>query len=249
MIVVKTEDQIDKMRRAGRVVAAVLRLMSESIRPGVTTAYLDRLAEEEIVRSGATPAFKGYQGYPATICASVNEEVIHGIPGDRALSEGDIIGIDVGATVDGYCGDAAATFPVGVISQESKRLLDTTREALEVAIRKCRVGKRIGDISHAVQFYVEARGFSVVRDFVGHGIGRNMHEDPQVPNFGPPGTGLRLRPGLTLAIEPMVNVGTFEVEVLANKWTVVTRDRKRSAHFEHTVLITDDGPEILTVLR
>ncbi|HOB91634.1 MAG: type I methionyl aminopeptidase [Bacillota bacterium] len=249
MIVVKTKDQIDKMRKAGRVVAAVLQLMSESIRPGVTTAYLDRLAEEEIVRRGATPAFKGYRGYPATICASVNEEVIHGIPGDRVLAEGDIIGIDVGAVVDGYCGDAAATFPVGAISQESERLISTTREALEVAIKTCRVGKRIGDISHAVQSYVEAQGYSVVRDFVGHGIGRNMHEDPQVPNFGLPGTGPRLRPGLTIAIEPMVNEGTFEVEVLANEWTVVTSDRKRSAHFEHTVLITDDGPEILTVLR
>lgn len=249
MIVVKTKDQIDKMRKAGRVVAAVLQLMSESIRPGVTTAYLDRLAEEEIVRRGATPAFKGYRGYPATICASVNEEVIHGIPGDRVLAEGDIIGIDVGAVVDGYCGDAAATFPVGAISQESERLISTTREALEVAIKTCRVGKRIGDISHAVQSYVEAQGYSVVRDFVGHGIGRNMHEDPQVPNFGLPGTGSRLRPGLTIAIEPMVNEGTFEVEVLANEWTVVTSDRKRSAHFEHTVLITDDGPEILTVLR
>ncbi|MFY9486472.1 MAG: type I methionyl aminopeptidase [Bacillota bacterium] len=249
MIVVKTKDQIDKMRKAGRVVAAVLQLMSESIRPGVTTAYLDRLAEEEIVRRGATPAFKGYRGYPATICASVNEEVIHGIPGDRVLAEGDIIGIDVGAVVDGYCGDAAATFPVGAISQESERLISTTREALEVAIKTCRVGKRIGDISHAVQSYVEAQGYSVVRDFVGHGIGRNMHEDPQVPNFGLPGTGPRLRPGLTIAIEPMVNEGTIEVEVLANEWTVVTSDRKRSAHFEHTVLITDDGPEILTVLR
>jgi len=249
MIVVKTKDQIDKMRKAGRVVAAVLQLMSESIRPGVTTAYLDRLAEEEIVRRGATPAFKGYRGYPATICASVNEEVIHGIPGDRVLAEGDIIGIDVGAVVDGYCGDAAATFPVGAISQESERLISTTREALEVAIKTCKVGKRIGDISHAVQSYVEAQGYSVVRDFVGHGIGRNMHEDPQVPNFGLPGTGPRLRPGLTIAIEPMVNEGTFEVEVLANEWTVVTSDRKRSAHFEHTVLITDDGPEILTVLR
>jgi len=249
MILLKTGDQIDKMRKAGRIVAAVLQLMAESIRPGITTAHLDELAEHEILKSGGVPAFKGYRGYPASICASVNEEVIHGIPGDRILQEGDIIGIDVGAVVDGYYGDAAATFPVGVISPESERLLNTTREALEVAIGKCRVGNRIGDISHAIQSYVESRGYSVVRDFVGHGIGRKMHEEPQVPSFGVPGTGLRLRSGLTLAIEPMVNVGTPEVEVLANDWTVVTKDRKRSAHFEHTVLITDDGPEILTVLR
>lgn len=249
MVVIKTEKQIGKMRRAGAVVAGVLQRMAESVRPGVTTAELDRIAEEEIVRSGAIPSFKGYRGFPASICASVNEEVIHGIPGGRVLLDGDIIGIDVGATVDGYCGDAAATFPVGVISSDSARLLDTTREALEAAIGKCRVGNRIGDISHAVQSYAQARGYSVVREFVGHGVGRSMHEDPQVPNFGPPGVGPRLRPGMTLAIEPMINMGTFEVEVLDNGWTVVTRDRMRSAHFEHTVLITDDGPEILTILR
>ena len=249
MILIKTPNQVRSMRRAGEVVAMVLQRMAECVAPGVTTSQLDAIAEAVIVANGAIPAFKGYRGYPSTICASVNEEVVHGIPGSRVLVEGDIIGIDVGATVDGFCGDAAATFPVGAISQESERLISTTREALEVAIKTCRVGKRIGDISHAVQSYVEAQGYSVVRDFVGHGIGRNMHEDPQVPNFGLPGTGPRLRPGLTIAIEPMVNEGTFEVEVLANEWTVVTSDRKRSAHFEHTVLITDDGPEILTVLR
>ena len=226
MILIKTPDQIRLMRRAGEVVAMVLQRMAESVAPGVTTSQLDAIAEEVIAANGAVPAFKGYRGYPSTICASVNEEVVHGIPGNRVLMEGDIIGIDVGATVDGYCGDAAATFPVGAISPDSRRLLEVTRRALELAIDRCTVGSRIGDISHAVQSYVELHGYSVVRDLVGHGIGRSMHEDPQVPNFGSPGIGPRLRPGMTLAIEPMVNAGGFEVEVLGNGWTVVTRDRK-----------------------
>ncbi len=246
---IKAPNQIRSMRRAGEVVAMVLQRMAVSVVPGVTTSQLDAIAEEVIAANGAIPAFKGYRGYPSAICASVNEEVVHGIPGNRVLVEGDIIGIDVGATVDGYCGDAAATFSVGAISRDSQRLLDATRRALEVAIEKCVVGNRVGDISHAVQSYVESQGYSVVRDLVGHGIGRSMHEDPQVPNFGPPGIGPRLRPGMTLAIEPMVNAGGFEVEVLENGWTVVTRDRRRSAHFEHTVLITESGPKILTVLR
>lgn len=249
MILIKTPNQIRSMRRAGEVVARVLQRMAECVAPGVTTSQLDAIAEEVIAANRAIPAFKGYRGYPSTICASVNEEVVHGIPGGRVLAEGDIIGIDVGATVDGFCGDAAATFPVGAISRDSQRLLDATRRALEIAIEKCVVGNRVGDVSHAVQSYVESQGYSVVRDLVGHGIGRSMHEDPQVPNFGPPGVGPRLRPGMTLAIEPMVNVGGFEVEVLENGWTVVTMDGKRSAHFEHTVLITESGPEILTVLR
>jgi len=222
--------------------------LRERVKPGVTTADLDRLAEEFIRREGGSPAFKGYRGFPATLCTSVNEEVVHGIPSSKKrLQEGDIIGVDVGAIVEGYYGDAAVTLPVGQISDEASRLIRVTEAALAAGLAKVKVGNRLSDISHAVQAVAEAEGYSVVRDFVGHGIGRNLHEDPQVPNFGKPGEGPRLKEGLVLAIEPMVNVGGREVEVLSDRWTVVTRDKSLSAHFEHTVALTSDGPKILTL--
>ncbi|WP_258358889.1 type I methionyl aminopeptidase [Moorella sulfitireducens (nom. illeg.)] len=248
MIVLKSRGEIALMREAGRIVAQVLAKLKDHIVPGVTTAELDRIAEDYIREKGAVPAFKGYQGFPASICASVNEEVVHGIPGLKQLAEGDIISIDIGAVKNGYVGDAAATFPVGAIDAEKRHLLAVTEAALYEGIKQAIAGNRLTDISHAIQTHVEKNGLSVVRDYVGHGIGRAMHEDPQVPNFGPPGYGPRLRAGMVLAIEPMVNAGTHEVYTLANGWTVVTRDKKPSAHFEHTVAVTDNGPEILTLL-
>lgn len=246
MIYRKSERELQYMREAGRIVALTLQELEKAIKPGVTTKELDSLAEEFIRRQGARPAFKGLYGFPASICTSVNEEVVHGIPGPRRLREGDIISIDVGTEVEGYHGDGAWTFPVGEISEEAARLLEVTREALYRGIEKAVAGNRLSDISHAIQTYVESHGFSVVRDFVGHGIGRRMHEEPQVPNFGPPGRGPRLEEGMTLAIEPMVNAGTGAVRRLDDGWTVVTRDGGLSAHFEHTVAITAAGPEILT---
>jgi len=235
------------MREAGRVVADVLTRLAAMVAPGVTTADLDELAEKRIHQAGAVPAFKGYHGYPATICASVNEEVIHGIPsGRRVLNEGDVISIDVGASLDGYYGDSALTLPVGQVSEEAATLLRVTEEALYKAIERVKVGGRVSDIGHAVQQHVEAYGFSVVREFVGHGIGQRMHEEPQVPNYGEPGRGPRLAEGMVLAIEPMVNAGKPAVKVLADGWTAVTRDSSLSAHFEHTVAVTADGPWILT---
>ncbi|KYH33670.1 type I methionyl aminopeptidase [Neomoorella mulderi] len=248
MIILKSRREIALMREAGRIVARTLAKLKEHIIPGVTTAELDRIAEDYIRDNGAVPAFKGYQGFPASICASVNEEVVHGIPGLKQLAEGDIISIDIGAVKNGYVGDAAVTFPVGAIDAEKQHLLAVTEAALYEGIKQAVVGNRLTDISHAIQTYVEKNGLSVVRDYVGHGIGRAMHEDPQVPNFGSPGYGPRLRAGMVLAIEPMVNAGTYEVYTLANRWTVVTRDKKPSAHFEHTVAVTDNGPEILTLL-
>ncbi len=248
MIILKSRREIELMRLAGRVVAGTLAKLREQIAPGVTTGQLDRIAEDYIRASDAIPAFKGYQGFPASICASVNEEVVHGIPGLKQLAEGDIISIDIGAVKNGYVGDAAVTFPVGAIDPQKQHLLAVTEAALYQGIQQAVVGKRLSDISHAIQSYVEQNGLAVVRDYVGHGVGRQMHEDPQLPNFGPPGHGPRLRPGMVLAIEPMVNAGTFEVYTLANRWTVVTRDKKPSAHFEHTVAVTENGPEILTVL-
>ncbi len=236
------------MRVACRVVAGALAGLREKVRPGVTTAELDAFAYEYIIKSGATPAFKGYMGYPNTLCASINEVVVHGIPSGRRLREGDIIGLDLGAVVDGFYGDAAITVPVGEISGELVRLLDVTERCLHEAIKKAVVGNRISDISNAVQSMAESNGFSVVREFVGHGIGRRLHEDPQVPNFGSPGQGPRLKPGTTLAIEPMVNIGISHTVVLDDGWTAVTLDRKPSAHFEHTVAVTEAGPEILTAL-
>ncbi|MDI6631346.1 MAG: type I methionyl aminopeptidase [Bacillota bacterium] len=248
MISRKSERELRYMRKAGRIVALTLRELEKAIKPGVTTGELSALAEDFIRRQKARPAFKGLYGFPASICTSVNEQVVHGIPGSRRLKAGDIISIDVGAEVHGYYGDAAATFPVGEIHSEAARLLRVTEEALYEGIKKAVAGNRLTDISHAIQVHVEKHGFSVVRDFVGHGIGSRMHEDPQVPNFGPPGRGPRLEEGMTLAIEPMVNAGTYEVAVLEDNWTVVTKDGKLSAHFEHTVVVRNGAAEILTRL-
>lgn len=247
MIILKTPQEIELIAKASRVVALTIAFLRERVKPGVTTADLDRWAEDFIVREGARPAFKGYRGYPATLCTSVNEEVVHGIPSPRKrLEEGDIIGVDVGAIVEGYHGDAAVTLPVGEISEEAAHLIRVTEEALAAGLAQVTVGNRLSDVSHAIQSVAEREGYSVVTDFVGHGIGRNLHEDPQVPNFGKPGEGPRLKEGLVLAIEPMVNVGGSAVEVLEDRWTVVTRDRKLSAHFEHTIALTIDGPKVLT---
>jgi methionyl aminopeptidase len=235
------------MRAAGRLVGQVLTALAERVKPGITTGELDAVAEGLILDAGAIPAFKGYHGYPATICASVNDEVIHGIPsGKRLLRAGDVISIDVGASLDGYYGDSAVTLPVGPISEQAARLLRVTEEALFKAIDVVKPGGRVSDIGHAVQTHVEAHGFSVVREFVGHGIGQQMHEEPQIPNYGEPGRGQRLAEGMVLAIEPMVNAGKAAVKVLSDGWTAVTRDRSLSAHFEHTVAVTADGPRILT---
>jgi methionyl aminopeptidase len=247
VIVCRSTAELEKMRAAGRLVGEVLTELSGRVTPGVTTAALDEVAEDLIRRAGAIPAFKGYHGYPATICASINDEVIHGIPsGRRILNEGDVISIDVGASLDGYYGDSAVTLPVGPVSEQAATLLRVTEESLYKAIERVRVGGRISDIGHAVQHHVEAYGFSVVREFVGHGIGQRMHEEPQVPNYGEPGRGPRLTEGMVLAIEPMVNAGKPAVKVLADGWTAVTRDASLSAHFEHTVAVTADGPWILT---
>jgi len=247
MINIRTLQEIAKIRKSSSLVARALQRVREAIRPGVTTAELDRIAEETIRRGGGVPAFKGYRGFPASLCVSVNEEVVHGIPGRRRLKEGDIVSLDLGVLMDGYYGDAAITVPVGEVSELAKRLLQVTEEALYRGIEKARAGNRLFDISHAIQRWVEAAGFSVVRDFVGHGIGRALHEEPQVPNFGPPNQGPRLDVGMVLAIEPMVNTGTWRVRVLENGWTVVTADGGLSAHFEHTVAITEGGPEILSL--
>lgn len=248
MIVGKSKTELDMMREAGRIVALAHQELAKAIRPGITTKELDRIAEEIIRKYGAVPSFKGYHGYPASICTSVNEELVHGIPGSRILKEGDIISIDIGACIHGYHGDSAWTYPVGTISDEAARLLRVTEESLFKGIEQAREGNRLSDIGHAVQTHVEAAGFFVVRDYVGHGIGRQMHEDPQIPNYGPPGRGPRLKVGMTLAIEPMVNVGTYHCKTLADNWTVVTADGSLAAHFEHTVAITENGPEILTGL-
>jgi len=228
-------------------VARALKYLKAFIKEGITTEELDRLAEEYIKRHGGIPAFKGYRGYPRSLCVSVNEEVVHGIPGKRRLKEGDIVSLDLGVLMDGYYGDAAITVPLGKVSELARRLIKVTEEALYRGIEMARPGNRLSDISHAIQSHVEKAGFSVVREFVGHGIGKELHEEPQVPNFGPPNRGPRLEPGMVLAIEPMVNTGTWEVRILPNGWTVVTADGGLSAHFEHTVAITDDGPEILSL--
>jgi methionyl aminopeptidase len=247
VIVCRSQAELEKMRAAGRLVAEVLTQLSAMVAPGVTTADLDEAAEKRIRQAGASPAFKGYHGYPATICASINEEVIHGIPsGRRVLNPGDVISIDVGVSLDGYFGDSAVTLPVGPVSEQAATLLRVTEESLYKAIERVKPGGRVSDIGHAVQKHVEAFGFSVVREFVGHGIGQRMHEEPQVPNYGEPGRGPRLSEGMVLAIEPMVNAGKPAVKVLADGWTAVTRDNILSAHFEHTVAVTADGPWILT---
>lgn len=253
MIHIKTPSEVEKMRRAGRIVAEVLARIGERVAPGVTTAELNALAEEVIRRHNAIPSFKGYppgspHPFPAAICASVNEELVHGIPGPRALQEGDIVSVDVGAVYEGYHGDAARTFPVGEIDEEARRLLEVTEGALYAGIAQARAGNRTGDVSAAIQQYVEQRGFNVVREYTGHGIGRRMHEDPQVPNFGQPGHGIVLRSGMTIALEPMVLAGDYRVRVLEDRWTVVSADGRLTAHFEHTILVRDGEAEILTRL-
>ena len=248
MVIRKSKTEIEKMKAAGRIVGEVLNRLSGMVKSGVTTKDLDRVAERMILDAGAIPTFKGYHGYPASICASVNDEVVHGIPGKRRLKDGDIIGIDCGATYQGYVGDAAVTVPVGEVSDELARLLVATRESLYQAIEKCRVGNKLGDVGSAVQCYVEPMGYSVVRNYCGHGVGRAMHEEPQVPNYGDPGSGKTLQEGWVLAIEPMVNLGNHNVRTLSDGWTVVTVDGRPSAHFEHTVAVTREGPRILTSL-
>jgi methionyl aminopeptidase len=249
MIILKSPEEVTKIHRAGRIVAEVLEELGERIRPGMTTLDLDRMAEEGIQKRGGQPAFKGYKGFPATLCTSVNEEIVHGIPSHRTLREGDIIGLDLGAIVEGYYGDAAITVAVGAIQPRVQRLVQVTKESLYRGIEKMKVGNRLSDVSHAVQKHVEAAGYSVVKDFVGHGIGQALHEEPQLPNFGKPGQGPRLRSGMVLAIEPMVNMGKDGVRVLDDHWTAVTEDGSLSAHFEHTVAITEAGPVILTSNR
>ncbi len=248
MIIVKTATEIKMLREAGRLSAEALRVGGEAVAPGVTTREIDKLIHDFIVFQGATPSFLNYCGYPASSCISVNDEIIHGIPGDRVILEGDIVSIDVGAYLEGYHGDNAATFAAGKVSEKAQRLMDTTRESLALAITKAVPGGRIGDISNAVQTYCEERGYSVVRDYVGHGVGRDMHEDPEVPNFGKAGHGERLVPGMVIAIEPMINAGSRYVRSDTNGWTVRTADGALSAHFENTIAITRDGPVIMTAL-
>lgn len=245
MIILKTPDEIAVMAKASRVVAEALAVVKNAVKPGVTTDELDRLAEAEIRARGAIPAFKGYRNYPKTLCASVNEQVVHGIPSKRALKEGDIIGLDLGAIVGGFYGDSAVTVPVGRIEEKTATLVRVTEESLALGIEQATVGNRLSDISHAVQRHVEAAGFSVVTEFVGHGIGRQLHEEPQVPNYGRPGQGPRLQAGMVLAIEPMVNMGGSAVRVLEDRWTAVTVDGSLSAHFEHTIAIQPSGPAVV----
>jgi len=249
MITLKSERELEKMRIAGKAVAQILNEMIERVVPGISTGELDRFAESRCKDLKVTPAFKGYHGFPACVCISVNHEVVHGIPSDkRILKNGDIVGLDFGVSYEGWYGDSARTIAVGSISHSAQKLIDVTRECLERGIAQCREGNRVFDIGHAVQNYVEGFGFGVVREFVGHGIGRALHEEPQVPNYGPKGKGLPLKVGMVLAIEPMINLGSHEVKVLDDGWTAVTVDRSLSAHFEHTVAITPNGPEILTLV-
>jgi len=248
MITCKSAQEIERMRQAGRIVAEVLAGLRERAKAGVTTAALDAWAEQYIRRQGGVPSFKGYRGYPASVCISVDAEVVHGIPGRRRLKEGQIVSLDVGVIYEGYHGDAATTVGIGEISPEAARLLQVTEHALAAGIAMARAGRRLGDVSHAVQVTAEAAGFNVIREYVGHGIGTEMHEDPQIPNFGPAGRGPLLRPGMTLAIEPMVVAGDYHTRVLDDGWTVVTADGSLAAHFEHTVAVTDGDPEILTRL-
>jgi len=247
MIAIRNERELDAMRQACKITAAARALAGEMVRPGVTTKQIDKAVHDYIVSQGAKPSFLNYNGYPASACISVNETVIHGIPGGYTLEEGDIVSVDVGAYYKGFHGDCAATFACGAISADAQKLIDVTKQSFFEGIRFARRGHRVSDISHAIQTYVESNGFSVVRSFVGHGVGAQLHEEPEVPNFGSAGRGPRLLPGMTLAIEPMVNVGTYEVRILRDGWTVVTTDGKLSAHYENTVLITDGEPEILTV--
>jgi methionyl aminopeptidase len=249
MIIRKSPQEIERMARAGEVVADVLALLGERARPGVTTEELDTLADEFIRSRGGTPTFKGYRGYPASICTSPNDMVVHGIPGPYALNEGDILSVDVGVTLDGFVADSAYTFPIGDISPEAERLLEGCKAALAAGIEQCRPGNRLSDISHAIQVVTEEHGFSVVRSLVGHGVGRAMHEEPQIPNFGEPGRGPMLSAGMTFAIEPMINAGGPDVVIHDDEWSISTSDDSLSAHFEHTVAVTEDAPRILTLAK
>ena len=246
-VTIKSPQELEAMAKAGAIVGSALTLLKRSVEPGMTTRDLDNIAYKEITRCGAKPTFKGYRGFPASICASVNEEIVHGIPGKRVLREGDIIKMDVGATIDGFIGDAAISVAVGEVTQAAINLMDATRVSLEEGIKAAQPGNRIGDIGAAVQTYAETQGYGVVREFVGHGVGRFLHEDPQVPNYGQAGKGQLLRPGMCIAIEPMLNIGDWHTRILDDQWTVVTEDGSLSAHFEHTIAITEDGPKILTV--
>jgi methionyl aminopeptidase len=248
MIICKSAAEIEKLRRSGRLVREILEETREQVKPGVTTMDLERFVERRLAKADAKPAFKGYRGYPCCLCASVNEQIVHGIPSNRRLDEGDIISLDLGVIIDGYYGDSAMTVPVGAISESLQRLLRVTEDSLQLAIDKARVGNRLGDISSAVEQHVVSSGFSVVREFVGHGIGRQLHEEPQIPNFGQPGYGPSLKEGMVLAIEPMVNVGSPGLKILDDQWTAVTDDGAHSAHFEHMVAVTSDGPDVLTRL-
>ena len=247
MIRIKTASEIESMRGSARLVSRTLDELAGHVRPGISTLELDRLAMEYIRKNGGTPSFLGYRGYRHTICASINEEVVHGIPGKRMLRDGDIISIDVGVLMNGFHGDSARTFAVGSVTTEAATLLDVTRESLAKGIAQVRAGQRLGDVSSAIQEHVEGKGFSIVRSLVGHGIGRDLHEDPQIPNYGQPGSGVMLKPGMVFAIEPMVNAGGYEVETLKDGWTVVSSDRSLAAHFEHTVAVTENGPDILSL--
>lgn len=249
MIIIKTEKEIDLMRQAGKIVAETLLLVEKKVKPGVTTAELDRIAEEFITKHGAKPSFKGLYGFPASLCISVNDQVVHGIPGDYVLKEGDIISVDCGAEINGFHGDAARTFAVGEISEDARKLIKVTEESFFKGLEAAIAGNKLTDISHNIQKHIEANGFSVVRDFVGHGIGKAVHEDPEVPNFGRPGRGPKLVAGMALAIEPMINMGTYRVKTAGDDWTVVTADKSLSAHYENTVVILPDGPEILTLIK
>ena len=246
-ITVKSPQELDSMRRAGKIVGNVIDLLKAAVAPGMTTKDLDEIAYKEITRQKAKPTFMGYHGFPASICTSVNEEIVHGIPGKRILQEGDIVKVDVGATIEGFIGDAAVSLPVGEVTPEAITLMEDTRISLEEGIRAAQPGGRVGDIGAAVQAYGENRGYGVVREFVGHGVGRFLHEDPQVPNYGQAGMGPLLRVGMCIAIEPMFNLGDWHTKILDDEWTVITADGKLSAHFEHSIAITEDGPEILTV--
>lgn len=248
MIIIKTSKEIDYMKESGRIVEEALNLMEKSIRPGISTLELDRIAEEFITKQGAVPSFKGYGGFPGSICASVNDVVIHGIPSNKIiLKDGDIISVDLGVVKNQYHGDAARTFPVGSISKEAERLIEVTRASFFEGLKKIEIGGKLSDISNAIQVYAEAFGYSMVKDYVGHGIGKSLHEMPNVPNYGPPGRGPKLVEGMVLAIEPMVNMGTYKVKVLPDQWTVKTADGKLSAHYENTVAITGNGPCLLTL--
>ncbi|KML08803.1 methionine aminopeptidase [Bacillus safensis] len=246
MIICKTPRELEIMREAGRIVALTHEELKKHIKPGISTKELDQIAERFITKQGAIPSFKGYNGFRGSICVSVNEELVHGIPGKRVLRDGDIISIDIGAKLNGYHGDSAWTYPVGVISDEDRKLLEVTEESLYKGLQEAKPGERLSNISHAIQTYVENENFSVVREYVGHGVGQDLHEDPQIPHYGPPNKGPRLKPGMVLAIEPMVNAGSRYVKTLADNWTVVSVDGKKCAHFEHTIAITDTGFDILT---